>query len=498
MFIKPNGAAASFLLEGATTNLKVDINGTTVTVSTDITKSSLTVAPGSNNTALLNDALAAAQHTTRYWGEEGCYKQLIIDNAGANVTSQVGKFCAFKTGTEYFLGYLESSTLISHCFRGYFYDSSYAPLNRVALTDNDVITIMSLGWVFIENNGTTVDVTYNNPVWAQVSPSGPTTGDYWYDLDSNVWKRYDGAAYQIINRTLIGLVVIDSANAVAARSFDFYQQYSSENTVDLGLKSTSVVRTNGFGQIVNVLGKRIYFGSTLVEWDMASHLAAAADMFNSTEQASTDYFFYVSSDGTKKICDMGPHWRPDLLGFYHPHNPWRCVGAAKNDGSSNLTEPLMRSTWMNHGAGEVAMFRDEKALNTAGGGSAAGNQTRVLNTSYVPAGALWTILDGSNQFYLAAGEYDIYAEAPCVDSANLNKIRLINVTDAATFFVGQNSYVGVAGGSSTLKYRFKISAPKIFSIQHYTSGSTATHGLGFAINNVDLEVYTQVHIRKIK
>ena len=88
-YITPNGAAASFIVDGTPTNLVVDVNGTTITVTIDITKSSLTTAPASQNTALVDDVTAADQQDTRVWGEYGHRKSITIDTVGTNITALV-------------------------------------------------------------------------------------------------------------------------------------------------------------------------------------------------------------------------------------------------------------------------------------------------------------------------------------------------------------------------------------------------------------------------
>lgn len=338
-FITPTGSAASFTLFGSTTNLILDINGASVAVSTDIAVTGLTVGPSATHTCLVNDAAAAGQMATRTWGENG-QRKLTVDTMGATMSAQVGKFCAFKTGTEYFLGFIDSATQISKCFRGFFYNSSLAPLNRVALTDNDVITLMSLGWVFVENNGTTVSVTYTNPVWDYTAPTSPVTNDYWYDQANQVWKRYDGASWAIINRTHVGFVVVDSANCVAARCVDFYYNYQPLNTVRPEFSTTSISRIGLTGSAVSVRGRTFRFNEWLGTWNMTTQLAIAADMYSSTEQASTFYYLYIADTGQFIISDIQPYQRADFFGAYHPHNPWRCVGIAFNDGSSNITSVI--------------------------------------------------------------------------------------------------------------------------------------------------------------
>lgn len=340
-FITPNGAAASFIVYGSATNLVYDVNSTQVTISTDITKSSLTTAPAANNTCLVNDTAAADQEDTKTWGEidhpQG--KKITIDTVGSEISALVGKWAAFSiagVGTEYMLAFVESATTLSNCKRGFFYGSTLNPVNRTGFSNNDTITLLSLGWVFAEDNGTTIDVSYRNPTWSFTSPSSPATGDYWYDLANNTWYRYDGATFQIIDRTLIGMVILDTANCIGARCIDFYANHSDELDMMISVSTNSVVRSIGIDKTVTVMGNRFLFPTSQLSWDITTDLATSVDMYNATEQSSTIYYLYIKDTGDTVISDISPYHRPDLKGKYHPHNPWRCVGEAKNDGSSNF------------------------------------------------------------------------------------------------------------------------------------------------------------------
>lgn len=339
-FLTPNGAALSIVIDATPTPLNFDVNGTAVSVTSDITISGLTAAPGSNNTALVNDTDAADQADTRLWGEPEHRKSIIIDTAGSEITALVGKFAAFRivgVGTEYFTAFVKSATELTHCRRGYFTDSTLAPVNRTGFSNNDTITLMKWGFIFVEDDATTTDVTYNVPTWSAEQPSGPATGDYWYDMANMIWKRYDGASFQIINRTLIGSFINTTTACVGARAGDFYAQYRSENSMVIELQTTEIARSKKQGATVSVAGQTIAFGQSLPTWNITTDLAPAADLYNGTEQSSTMYYLYLKDTGEATMSDISPYFREDLYGEYHPHNPWRCVGLAYNDDGSDLS-----------------------------------------------------------------------------------------------------------------------------------------------------------------
>lgn len=341
-FIDPDGAAAELTVEGATTNLVVDIAGNEVVWNTDVVKTALALAPSTNNTALVNQTAAADGNDTRARGENGptvFSPSFPIDTAGSEITDLIGTWQAFKiegVSTEYMLAYIESATELNRCFRGFFYDSAGAPINRTAYSNNDTLTLMKLHWVFIDSDLATVDTTTTNPTYSFSAPSSPATGDYWRDLQNDVWKRYDGAQFVIVSRTLIGLAVCDDTNCVAARSFDFFAAYDSENDIELERNSTEIIQTKEFNQVFHVAGKRILFGSTRPDWNITTDLATGDDIYNVSEQASTIYYLYMKDTGDTVISDIEPYRRDDLRGNYHPHNPWRCFGWFLNDSGSDI------------------------------------------------------------------------------------------------------------------------------------------------------------------
>lgn len=347
-FLTPagSGGGRSLTISATATNLVYQVADTTVTLAADIVVSALTAAPSSNNTATINDASASGQNAYRMRGASGAEyftgsgNSLTITSAGTEITDLVGKRAAFKLthsgSDEYFTARIESSTSLKDCYRGFFYDSSLNPINAVTISNSDTITLMKLGWLFLDVNGTTTDTVYNEPVYGGTQPSSPASGDYWYDTANSQWKRYTGSTYASVDRILIGMFFCDATDCLGVRCFDFFATQKQDNTVRIGTLNNADVSTDSVPSHVVVMGNKIDFGNKQT-WEMATHLAASTDMYTSTEQASRVYFFYVTDEGSKKISDIMPYYRGDLLGWYHPHNPWRCVFSAYNDVSSNLS-----------------------------------------------------------------------------------------------------------------------------------------------------------------
>jgi len=242
-FLRADGTGASATILATTTNLQITANDTSVTIVADIAIAALTVAPSSNNTALVDDTALAGGDETRFTGED-TGDPITIDTVGTEISGRVGEYICLKTPTgEFMFAFVEDATTLSRCFRGFFFDDTGTPVVRGVLSDGDTLTIMSLGWVFLDKNGTTVDVSYTSPTYSGVGPSGPVLDDYWFDLLNRLWKRFDGASFVQVDRMLLGLVVIDTVNCVVARSFDFTKSYNDLIDLEIELESATEVKT---------------------------------------------------------------------------------------------------------------------------------------------------------------------------------------------------------------------------------------------------------------
>lgn len=332
-FIRASGAGLTATISATATNLVVDINGVSYTVATDIAMTSLTAAPSSNNTCLVNDTLMSSDY---FAGETDAQIQSItIDTVGSEISALVGQWITLKTSTEYMFGYLESATKFTNVFRGFFIDSSGNPIHRVALSDNDTLTLMKTGWVFVDDDAATYSVSYTTPVWNFTAPSTPATNDYWYDMNGQTWKRYSGSAFEIIGRTLIGLVVMDSTNCVASRSLDAYFKPVKNEDTEVEVYSTEIVQVkNGINKI-SVWGYDYLFQFAKPNWNITTDRDTGV-----SESNSTLYYLYLKHNGDTVISDKKPHERFDLGGKFHPFESWLYIASAFNDASGNLTYVL--------------------------------------------------------------------------------------------------------------------------------------------------------------
>lgn len=487
-FIRADGAALEFDVLGATTNLLLSINSTAISVTTDITKTGFTAAPGSNNTCAVNDATMS---NDKYAGEDGSV--ITIGTVGTEISSRVGQLAAFSNGTEILLAYINSATELSQVRRGYFFDSSGNPKVRANLSNTNVLTILSLGWVFVEDNGTTVDVSYRTPTYAYAAPSAPQTGDYWYDLANGVWKRYSGASFDIIDRILVGMVAANTTACIGSRCFDFSKNFSSENKIELEVSTTEIVRSKSLRSQANVYGTDVSGLTNKFIWNITTDLESGV-----TESTSTMYYLYLSDEGQVIISDERPHNRPELLGYYHPFQSWRCVGEIYNDAGDDVV--YAQAYKYNPDLKLIpAVMSHELASGTLYGGAAATtNNVRPLNTIRDIDGQVISL--ASNRFILAPGFYFLRGHSQS-HRAGVHRVRLRNITAGSTTILGTIAGSNTGTGDATLSHLsgyFRINSPTLFEVQHYTVSTNASNGLGKELSSGEVEVYAQIEVNRVK
>lgn len=335
-YLRPAGSSASFTILGASTPIDIDVNGNVSQITTDIVKGSLTVAPGSNNTCRINDTSLSGQDTSRFLGENG--SGITVDNMGSELSGKIGEFVALfnQSTNEIMYCRIASTTRLDYARRGFFFDSSGDPIPAAGLTNNDVLQILSLGFIFAEDDGVTIDVTYKNPVISGDEPLGPQVGDYWYDLSVSVWKRYGGVSFDKIDRTFIGLAVInsiaDGSDCIGTRPEYFSKSYKDNNSLKVSPESVDVITAEKADFIISVDGHDKRFDFSFFRW-----LAASDFESGFTRTVSRDYWLYITEDGKPIISGYKPY---DVLGFlrgwYHPYESWRAVAQIFNNSSDEF------------------------------------------------------------------------------------------------------------------------------------------------------------------
>jgi hypothetical protein len=338
-FLRADGTVGSFTLLATDQSLTLSIAGNSVSVETDQLKTGMVLAPSSNNTALVNmSGLSNSLHA----GEDG--GEIILDTVGTEIISKVGQTVAFKTPTgEILIGFLKESQTLTNVFRGYAFDNLGNPLTRGNLSDDDQLTLLNTGTVFLEDNGITIDVTTLPVQYAFQAPTSPVVGQYWFDIQNGVYKRYNGAEWEIINRMPIGLVFMDDTACIATRSFDFDLDYDDLNSIELELASTEILQSINTTNKISVYGDELVFKGGKMFWNITTSLLTGL-----TEASDQFYYIYVTEKGQLVGDIEKPYSRSDLMGYYHPHHSWRCIARLYNNASGDLAEERNYFIWQKY------------------------------------------------------------------------------------------------------------------------------------------------------
>lgn len=339
-FLIPNGSTG-LRLKASVTPFKAYIKGSLITVNADVDFSGLTAA--TSFTCLVNDAAQTGNQSSKLTGESG---SVITIDTNVGSAPVAGSFNAWKivhsAATEYFFGRFDSATQISACYRGFFFDSSSVTIPRLPTSDNDAITMCKAVYVFFTNVASTpaLEITYNLPTISGTQPLSGSSGDWWLDLNVNIWKKFNGTSWADGNGLWIGMGVMDGASIAGTRPFDFGKAFSATNTVIPTTADVATVKSKYLSSTISVYGSLMKFDKNILSWSMATNLDSGI-----TEAANTTYYFYITQFGVVVISDVAPHRRrEDLLGDYHPSKPWRCVAVALNDGSLNLGTSTQQDT----------------------------------------------------------------------------------------------------------------------------------------------------------
>lgn len=340
MFLTPVDGVARFAFRATETPMIAYINGGLIEFGKDLTANNLFTGPATLNTCQVNDASLSGQDFTKYLGEGD--SSIPVDNVGTEMAAKAGTIQAYKLVhggvTEYFLAEYDSANgLLKKATRGGFFSPVDAEFPRLVISNDDVISLMRAVYVFVlDESPRSLLVTYDRPA---VSFDEPNTSDVWFDLQNNVWKRQVSGAFQTIRAAYLGVGILNSTAAVAARSADFARNFSPENGATFKRDDAQTISPVEDRTVVSVYGKKVPLSSA-TKWSMINHLEAGV-----TEAASTTYFFYLGPNGEQLISDRAPQYRfHDLFGAYHPTKPYRCLASVFNDSSSNLLTSISNET----------------------------------------------------------------------------------------------------------------------------------------------------------
>ena len=145
-----------------------------------------------------------------------------------------------------------------------------------------------------------------------------------------------------------------------------------------------------------------------------------------------------------------------------------------------------------------AKITDTKAPTVGGGTFTSGAwQTRTLNTKDNDDNLIVTL--AADQITLQTGRYRVKASAPAYQVLG-HKLRLRNITDAATEIVGSSAYCATAQNASThsfLSGEIAITSAKVFELQHHCGASDGS-GLGTDLSGGgENAVYATIEIWRV-
>lgn len=333
-FLESVASSTSVLIntDNGTYPLELIINNNPLNINSNTTYTGLTIAPSANNTCLVNDTTLAGQESSKLLGEWPSQpKTLAIDNIGTQIGSLGGTVQCFKfyngVSNEYALCHVDIDNSVLYPFlRG------IGGTDRIALTNNNTITLLRANYLFLELAGSTKHTTTKFPVYSSSSPSSPASGDWYFNTDTMVWNRYSGSSWDSKNAIYLGAGILDDTQTIAVEPNDF----------NVGFRSDCVSRLVRIGDdSVLVLLDRVYVANNEIQSEkqrgQVIQLSESNDRESGvSESASTTYYVYVKENGKAVFSSKPPRFKDHRLGFYHPYEYWRCIGRVFNNSSSNI------------------------------------------------------------------------------------------------------------------------------------------------------------------
>lgn len=316
--------------------LTVFINGTVLTLSATQVVSGLTLA-SAGVSATISAGIYAGSAFTRTEGEFGDTVIVMDGYASAfTATNRIDTQQAFKTGSEFFLGKVSKKSTaaeigIEKCKRG------IGRSARGTLTDNDVVYLMESNYLFLNSDGS-VSATTLPPKYQATDPGSGTSGEYYFNTNSKVWKRYTGSWAQQ-NAIPLGVVVLDSVGVVAIDHEDFDLSWDSTYEADIYpiMEGTSAISAVSGLSAIGVNIQKISVAGETVYMPQPRELVLSATLLSSlTEASGTLYYLYLTPLGEFYFDTVSPREKGKKKGYYHPKYYWRNISFWYNDSSYNM------------------------------------------------------------------------------------------------------------------------------------------------------------------
>lgn len=488
IYVVPSGSGLTGSLSIVGNQLVYKVAGEIFTATSDIQITGLTAAPSSNNTATFNDVYQGGGQFTKYWGDIGSGQESwTIASAGSAITALVGRIAVFSisdgSNTEYVEALVESSTSLKEVRRGLFYNSAAVPFNAVSITGTPTITLMQAHWIFLNSDGLTATVTTRNPVNSPSAPGSPSTGDFWYDMTTKLWKRYNGSSFVDYESTYIGMFVCDSTNCVAARSKNLFFSIDNIFSDIVLINSGTTIIGKHFNRQTQVGPYIHYQPLSRITWNPSTDFAPTPYTIATSLTGSNNVFFlYYSEIGEPLISDIIPIWDPYTRLHYHPQQLWLCIGWSQQDhsGSVGLTTKLKSLVSLPNRSGvrfaNGEYGRNESAVNV--------NLTSTfhdigpnpnVNSSAVHNERTWKQATLADEMYFCTPGYYKFlltGMMSCLDTSGgsptgINTTRLFNDTNSAASNSPNMVWYDVGFGFSGVGAWYSGHGwHKVLSIQH--------------------------------
>jgi microcystin-dependent protein len=462
----------------ATEDFRGLANGTSIVIQSNTVFSSLTAAPSTNNTALVDDSDIAGGDETKYLGELDS-KFVTIDAIGTEISDRDGEFAAFRTPAgEVFLALIDTTnSRVFPIVRG------WAGTERDVLSNNDSLELLQINTLLFSNDGNTKVSSPNYPESVDAFPAAGNSEKVYIER-TGAAQGYDDGVSIIQDYLIVGFAVCDDTDCLYAEQIDF--DLSWNNTIDLGFQvmdaATVQVNRGATSGIKSTVAE--FFNA--VQFDTTLDLEAGESLTDDTE-----LYLYLDDSGSIIFSHKIPRKYGFLKrGLYHPKEYWRAVGSVML-GSGGAIDFKKKET-PNREAISGMLPPIGTILPMVGsyfGNGSNGSPTRVMGTSVADINRSipdnWAVCDGSE---LTDPESDIY---------RLAGRFLPNLTDDR-FLRGNNSLAGVGGAATvTLSTANMPSHTHTINHGHTSSISNAananhSHSAGDSSASNDLKAHVYV------
>ena len=343
--------STSVTIKASSTNpIELIIDGSIVTIESDIEITGLSTAPSTKNTAT-PDSDNMGTYWGHYIGEQDIYSSqgtlgIPLKDVGTNVTKLQTKRIAFlnSSNNEIISGELGTNSVLLDVYRRWALvrgttNNELCSLGAISKAQD--LTLLNTAYIFIrkETNGNaSTFVTYNQPYYTPTPPftSLPEgqTDQYWYDTANKKWKEWSTTANAFVSPNVgeeyipIAEVYISSAKIVGFRCYDLLKDFSSENNSILfnySIDGPSFTRDSS----LSVYGSSITFPN-----GAAATLEDAG--FTGDDKKNGTFFLYADPNNSLFYSKERPQYRPDLKGYYSRQRIGRCVAHGRTNNSGNF------------------------------------------------------------------------------------------------------------------------------------------------------------------